>query len=74
MVTASGPGSVAVPRAGLAAQARAALALVDLCQQHGWELDQAGTSGVYVLTRRHGTAVHVVAGSPAEILDVLRTE
>jgi hypothetical protein len=75
MVTSSsGPDSAAVLHAGPVARARTALALADLAQQNGWELDRAGTSGIYVLTRRRGTAVHVVAGSPAEILAVLRSE
>ena len=45
-----------------------ALALVQLAEARGYELDQAGSSGVYVLTVRSGSALHVIAGPPDEVL------
>jgi hypothetical protein len=56
---------------GLAA---AVLALADLCQRNEWELDRAGASGIYVLTRRSGTAIHVIAGTADEVLQAVKTE
>jgi len=55
-----------------AARAAAALALADLCQQRGWELEVAGTSGLYVLVRRPSpTAMHVIYGEPAQVLEAV---
>lgn len=53
-------------------QAVAALALVRLAEDRSYELDQAGTSGVYVVTARSGSAVHVIAGPPDEVLERVR--
>jgi len=54
-------------------RAVAALALVRLAEDQGFELDQVGTSGIYVCTvRGPGAAVHVLAGSPDELLERVR--
>jgi hypothetical protein len=59
-------------RAEAVSRAVAALELVQLAENRGYELDQAGTSGVYVVTARSGSALHVIAGPPDEVLERVR--
>jgi hypothetical protein len=49
-----------------------ALELVRLAEDRGYELDQAGSSGIYVCTLRSGSAVRVIAGPPGEVLSRVR--
>lgn len=53
-------------------RATAALELVRIAEDRGYELDQAGSSGVYVITARSGSAMHVIAGPPDELLERVR--
>lgn len=55
-------------------RATAALELVRIAEERGYELDQAGSSGVYVAVIRQGSAVHVIAGEPGEVLDKVKRQ
>jgi len=59
-------------RAEAVRRAVAALELVRLAENRGYELDKAGTSGVYIVTARSGSAMHVIAGPPDEVLERVR--
>jgi len=54
-------------------RATAALELVLIAEKRGYELDQAGSSGVYVCTvRGPGSSLHVLAGDPVAVLERVR--